>query len=165
MATKVYERNITCIPLAAETGSDTSYFRPANVNRKAKLPVQLSAVAQNGDYPTVEELKGEATAASQRPVFGFLTGMSANGTLVTITIVTDGMNVARYPETGGAVRGDDIGKGIRSATTDGNDGGVSSGAVPNVRATIERGVIVGGNTATGTATNPAYFRVIFNTSG
>ena len=162
---KVYERNITCIPLAAETGSDTSFFRPANVNRDVKLPVQLVGTVQNGDYPTVASTKGEGTAGNLRPVFGFLTGMSPNGRLVTITIVTDGMDVARYPTTAGAVTANEVGRGITPSGTDNQDEAVVAGAAPNVRAAIERGIIIGGNTSAGTATAPAYFKVIFTAGG
>ena len=151
-----YERNIACRPLEADKAD---FFTVANAGRRVPLPVQLHATATDGFLPVVRGIKGETTAADRRPVFGLYVGRDPSGDVVTIRVAFDQQKVARHPSTAPAVLPADIGKGVVPAGTDGQNDGVIAGAALNSRGGLERWEIIGGNTTTGTAANPAFYTV------
>lgn len=143
---------VNFIPLASEVAS---VFTPENVGKN--IPVQLSQVIS--DPPTVEQMKGEATATSQRPFLG--TYVYKGPTRVGIAINGIDAKVARAT-TSPAVTTAELGRGVVPVATDGTDGVVtSSGSRPNARTTLEVGTITGGNDAQGTTDEPAYYRVTY----
>ena len=145
-----------CKPLASEI---TTHFTRQNAELDALIPVQLSEDANDGLTPTVEVLKGNGTPANKKPVYGLYYNPPDVDDDGIIGVITEGdaLPVARAT-TAPAIVDADIGKGIVGGAA-GVDGSVIAGAAPGARAANERATIRGGNTAAGTAENPAYYRI------
>ena len=157
MAHELIDKYITCVPLASETTGTDPFFTQDNA-REQRFPVQLEASASSDEKPIVSELKGHATDANVRPLFGKLVGMASDGSTVRIATAGQNMIFARG-DTAAAVTNAEIGRGIRASTTTGTNGVVVSGDGLNARDALERGTIVGGNSSSGTTDAPAYYRV------
>ena len=144
-----------CRPLASER---STFFTRANANKSVLEAVSLHATANDGLYPTVEELKAHAT--TKRPLFGLYFDFGEGGEFVGIITDGDGLSIARE-ENAPAVLAADIDKGVQAHAT--VNGAVEVGAVVASRAAIERGVITGGNTAQGTSASPGFYRINLRT--
>lgn len=179
MAKEIIHRYMACKPHVDSVGLNTSTndnkFNPENVGKHIPVSLHPTVPSGNDGIPVVKVTQGNAS--TEETIFGkfvSITGatpmtrttytqaqLDAELPDIIVTVAVEGESMRfRRTATGGAIATSDIGKGIRGSGTANTDGVVESNDV----ALDTRGVIIGGNTAVGTADNPAFFRVNFRSS-
>ena len=170
MAKELISRYMVCKPTAASVGNGTGQFNHDTIG--SHLPVTLSGPPDTDDgAPYVKVTEGNTTPEI---IFGKFTGITGigritkanyqaselEGVVVTVAVEGEDIRFARSA-TSPAVTSAEVGKmGIQGGNLGPEDYFVESAA----HSATTRGVIIGGNSDTGTTAAPAFYRVNFKAS-